>query len=45
MQKPAFGSGSAPETYDIDRSLLLILNTLLLWCVVITLIDLVILTL
>ena len=40
MQKPSFGSGNDPEAYDIDRSLLLILNTLLLWCVVITCIDL-----
>jgi len=40
IQKPSFGSGNDPEAYDIDRSLLLILNTLLLWCVVITSIDL-----
>jgi len=40
IQKPSFGSGNDPKAYDIDRSLLLILNTLLLWCVVITCIDL-----
>lgn len=45
MQKPKFGSGHKPETHDIDRSLVLILNTLLFWCIVITCIDLVILTL
>jgi len=45
MEKPNFGSGDTPEAYDIDRSLLLILNTLLLWCVVITCIDLALLTL
>lgn len=45
MDKPAFGSGNSPEIYDIDRSLLLILNTLLLWCIVITCIDLIMLVL
>jgi len=43
--KPTFGAGSEPKIDDIEKSLLLILNTLLLWCIVITCIDLVILTL
>ena len=42
MQKPLFGSDKPPEITDIDRSLKLLTKTLIAWCLVIALTELVI---